>query len=189
MLQEFIKETIKEENEYDDLFINPKYNNNLEFLTQFIKLELDYFKYRRMKDVEISQDDTFLRNTLPSAYASYPEVRERARKQYDLLVEKYKGMTLNLKSLKELSENISRKMKYNSDRRQQLYNAHFLRDERSHIRDDEKKNITKMINLCIENNIEIKDINLIKFRTLRNTIYSGVHISQINIKDFQEITI
>ena len=36
MLQEFIKK----QNERDDLFMNPKYNNNLKFLTNYIKIEL-----------------------------------------------------------------------------------------------------------------------------------------------------
>ena len=74
-----ISEFIKNQNEEDDLFINPNNNNNLEFLTNFIKLELEFFNYRRMCEVDISQDDTFLRNTLPSAYSSNTAVMERAK--------------------------------------------------------------------------------------------------------------
>ncbi len=181
-----ISEFIKNQNEEDDLFINPNNNNNLEFLTNFIKLELEFFNYRRMCEVDIAEDDTFLRNTLPSAYASNTSVMERAKKQYELLVEKYKGMPLNLNSLEELNRNIHKKMRCNEEKRKQLYNSHFLRDERKGIMTEDINKINKMINLCIDHNIEMEGINLIKFRSLRNTIYRGCYLSQINVKEFEE---
>lgn len=46
-----------------------------------------------------------------------------------------------------------------------------------------------MIDLCIENNIQIKGINLIKFRSLRNTINNNIPLADINIKEFEECKI
>ena len=45
-----------------------------------------------------------------------------------------------------------------------------------------------MINLCIQKNIEIKGINLVKFRSLRNSINSCIAaIQTIPISSFEEI--
>ena len=76
MLQEFIKE----QNECDDLFINPKYNNNLEFLTNYIKIELEYFNFSKMK-VDILTDICIWSNDIPSVFSSNsPICRDTAKK-------------------------------------------------------------------------------------------------------------
>jgi hypothetical protein len=184
MFQEFIKE----QNEYD-LFLHPKNNNNLVFLTNFIKLELEFFNFGKM-EFEINEDLSFITNTYPSGMASNQVVICRVTKQFNLLSEKYKGIRLCRQSLEELRQSIIKKQKYNYERRRQLYNSHFLRNERAGICCDEDENkIIKMINLCIENNIEIKGINLVKFRNLRRAIKSGCHLGGIDNKQFEEIKI
>ena len=69
------------------------------------------------------------------------------------------------------------------EKRRELYTSHFLSEKWI-----DNNKITKMINLCIQNNIEIKGINLVKFRSLRNSINSCIAaIQTIPISSFEEI--
>ena len=192
MFQEFIKEQIKEQNEYDDLFLHPTNNNNFVFLTNFIKLELEIFNFGKMY-YEINEDLSFITNTYPSGMASNSISNQvvicRVTKQFNLLSEKYKGIRLCRQSLEELRQSINKKQTYNYEKIKQLYNAHFLRNERAEICKEDDKKINKMIHLCIENNIEIKGINLVKFRNLRKSIKDGCHLGSIDNKQFEEIKI
>lgn len=174
MLQEFIKE----QNERDDLFINPKYNNNLEFLTNYIKLELEYFNFSKMS-ADILTDICIWSNDIPSGNASNSQsCRDTARKQADLLKEKYKDCNMYV-----LRPKVEKKVDYYCEKRKELYKSHFLSEKWI-----DNNNITKMINLCIQNNIEIKGINLVKFRSLRNSIHSCVAaIQTIPVSSFEEI--
>jgi hypothetical protein len=176
MLQEFIKE----QNERDDLFINPKYNNNLEFLTNYIKIELEYFNFIKMKS-DILTDIRIWSNDIPSGYASQSQsCRDTAKKQSDLLTEKYKDCNMYV-----LKPKLDKKVDYYDEKRSELYTAHFLSEKLINY-----DKITKMINLCIENNIEIKGINLVKFRSLRNSINSSfaiIAVKSIPISSFEEI--
>jgi hypothetical protein len=174
MLQEFIKK----QNERDNLFINPKYNNNLKFITNYIKIELEYFNFSKMSS-DILTDICIWSNDIPSGYASQSQsCRDLAKKQSDLLTEKYKDCNMYV-----LQPKVEKKVDYYNEKRRELYTAHFLSEKWI---DNDK--ITKMINLCIENNIEIKGINLVKFRSLRNSINSSVAaIKSIPISSFEEI--
>ena len=90
MLQEFIKE----QNERDDLFINPKYNNNLEFLTNYIKIELEYFNFSKMS-ADILTDICIWSDDIPKGNASNSKFcQDRARKQFELITEKYKDCNM-----------------------------------------------------------------------------------------------
>jgi hypothetical protein len=174
MLQEFIKE----QNDHDDLFINPKYNNNLEFLTNYIKIELEYFNFSKMS-ADILTDICIWSNDIPSGYASNsPICQDRAIKQKALLSEKYKDCNMYV-----LRPKVDKKVSYYNEKRRELYTSHFLSEKWI-----DNNKITKMINLCIQNNIEIKGINLVKFRSLRNSINSCIAaIQTIPISSFEEI--
>jgi hypothetical protein len=174
MLQEFIKE----QNERDDLFINPKYNNNLEFITNYIKIELEYFNFSKMSS-DILTDICIWSNDIPSGYASQSQsCRDLAKKQSDLLTEKYKDCNMYV-----LRPKVDKKISYYDEKRRELYTSHFLSEKWV----DHNK-ITKMIDLCIKNNIEIKGINLVKYRSLRNYIHDcPVAIQCTPISSFEEI--
>ena len=174
MLQKFIKE----QNYLDDFLINPKYNNNLKFLTNYIKIELEYFNFSKMR-TDILTDICIWSNDIPSGYASQSQsCRDTAKKQSDLLTEKYKDCNMYV-----LKPKVEKEVDYYCEKRRELYKEHFLSEKWI---DHDK--ITKMINLCIENNIEIKGINLVKFRSLRNSIHCNVAaIQSIPISSFEEI--
>lgn len=174
MLQEFIKE----QNERDDLFINPKYNNNLEFITNYIKIELEYFNFSKMR-ADILTDICMRETDIPRLLSSNSKsCSDRAQKQYDLLTEKYKDCNMYV-----LRPKVEKKVDYYNEKRRELYTSHFLSEK--WINHDK---ITKMIDLCIKNNIEIKGVNLVKFRSLRNSINSCVAaIQTMPISRFEEI--
>ena len=174
MLQEFIKE----QNERDDLFINPKYNNNLEFITNYIKIELEYFNFSKMR-ADILTDICIWSNDIPKGYAQNSKFcQDRAQKQYDLLKEKYKDCNMY-----DLRPKVEKKVDYYNEKRRELYTSHFLSEK--WINHDK---ITKMIDLCIKNNIEIKGVNLVKYRSLRNYIHDcPVAIQCTPISSFEEI--
>jgi hypothetical protein len=174
MLQEFIKE----QNERDDLFINPKYNNNLKFFTNYIKIELEYFNFSKMS-TDILTDICIWSNDIPSGNASQSQsCRDTAKKQSDLLTEKYKDCNMYV-----LQPKVEKKVNYYNEKRRELYTSHFLSEKWI---DDNK--IDKMIDLCITNNVEIKGINLVKYRSLRKSINCNVAaIKSIPISIFEEI--
>ena len=174
MLQEFIKQ----QNEDDDLFINPKYNNNLDFLTNYIKLELEYFNFSKMS-ADILTDICIWENDIPSGYSSTSKIcQENAIKQSVLLKEKYKDCNMYL-----LRPKVDKKVSYYDEKRRELYTSHFISEKWI-----DRDKITKMIDLCIKNNIEIKAINLVKFRSLRNYIHCcAAAIQSTPISSFEEI--
>lgn len=174
MLQEFIKE----QNERDDLFINPKYNNNLEFITNYIKIELEYFNFSKMS-ADILTDICIRETDIPKGNASNSKFcQDRAQEQSDLLKEKYKDCNMY-----DLRPKVEKKVGYYNEKRRELYTSHFLSEK--WINHDK---ITKMIDLCIKNNVEIKGINLVKYRSLRNSINSCVAaIQTMPISRFEEI--
>ena len=174
MLQEFIKA----QNECDDLFINPKYNNNLEFLTNYIKIELEYFNFSKMS-ADILTDICMKDTGIPSLLSSNSKsCSDRAVKQSELLAEKYKDCNIY-----DLRPKVAKKVSYYYEKSEVLYISHFLSEKR--INNDK---ITKMIDLCIKNNIEIKGINLVKYRSLRNSIHCRFGaIQSIPIGHFEEI--
>lgn len=85
-----------------------------------------------MQEVDINRDCLFY-------IRDYHSQNPNATSHHNILVEKYKGINCSLGGLEELQRNISKKMKYNYDRRQQLYNSHFLREEITRVLCDEKK--------------------------------------------------
>jgi hypothetical protein len=174
MLQEFIKE----QNDRDDLFINPKYNNNLKFLTNYIKIELEYFNFSKMS-ADILTDICIWSNDIPKGNASNSKIcQDRAQEQSVLLKEKYKDCNMY-----DLRPKVAKKVSYYDEKRRELYTSHFLSEK--WINHDK---ITKMIDLCIKNNIEIKGINLVKYRSLRNYIHDcPVAIQCTPISSFEEI--
>lgn len=174
MLQEFIKE----QNERDDLFINPKYNNNLEFITNYIKIELEYFNFSKMR-ADILTDICMRETDIPRLLSSNSKsCSDRAQKQSDLLTEKYKDCNMYV-----LRPKVEKKVSYYNEKRRELYTSHFLSEK--WINHDK---ITKMIDLCIKNNIEIKGVNLVKYRSLRNYIHDcPVAIQCTPISSFEEI--
>ena len=118
MFQEFIKE----QNECD-LFLHPT-NNNLVFLTNFIKLELEFFNFGKM-EFEINEDLSFITDTYPSGMASSANqvVICRVTKQFNLLSEKYKTGSSNIISgfWTGLVSNIKAATKNNNTYSSQIY--------------------------------------------------------------------
>ena len=155
MLQNLIKEI----NDDDNILLDFKYNFcNRAFIIQFVKLELEHFEY--LKIISDMRIDVPYFERCGYGGISVPE---------PVIVEKYKGINFCRQGMQELEEKINKKIKYNNQRRKELYNEHFNRNEKQAIGcDEDKRNITKMIDACIEKNVEIEGINLIKFRELRN---------------------
>ena len=103
---------------------------------------------------------------------------DRAVKQSELLTEKYKDCNMY-----DLRPKVDKKVSYYDEKRRELYTSHFLSEKWI---DDNK--IDKMIDLCITNNVEIKGINLVKYRSLRKSINCNVAaIKSIPISSFEEI--
>ena len=128
---------------------------------------------------DILTDICIWSNDIPSGFASVvPSCNETARKQQVLLTEKYKGCNMH-----DLRPKVSIKVDFYFKKRNELYKAHFFSDK--WINNDK---IDKMIDLWIKNNIEIKGINLVKYRSLRKGILCNVAaIRGIPISRFEEI--
>ena len=83
----------------------------------------------------------------------------------------------------DLRPKVDKKVDYYNEKRRELYKTHFLSEKWI---DDNK--IDKMIDLWIKNNVEIKGINLVKYRSLRKSIHCNVAaIQSIPIGRFEEI--
>jgi hypothetical protein len=181
MLQRLVTEL----NDENNLLINPEYEKNEGFIRKYIPLELESFEFLIIEQ-EIIKDMKFYRD-IHKHYSSDPANAEARRNE---LCIKYKNVNCREDVLENVLSSIKKRSNVNYERRKRLCCFHFNRDISLYFPNDEiRDNITKMIDLCIEKNIEIEGINLLKYRDLRwPIVHAGVgFFFRYTYKDIEEI--